>query len=105
MYVRTSCEWIHSEDKMMPPECPQADYVEVTMSDDGDGISDELMEKIFEPFVSTKGEQNAGLGLSIVKNILSSLDGTISCSNNDDRGVTFTIRLPIARKFEEYGAE
>jgi C4-dicarboxylate-specific signal transduction histidine kinase len=52
------------------------------------------MENIFNPVTSSKGREHAGLGLTIVRNLVSGLSGTISCRNKPEGGAEFTILLP-----------
>lgn len=61
--------------------------------DNGCGISSELSEKIFETGFTTKGSLGQGMGLSIVKEILETMDGSISLSTSDGK-TCFTITLP-----------
>ncbi|HAA01895.1 MAG TPA: hypothetical protein DCE18_00825 [Syntrophobacteraceae bacterium] len=70
-------------------------YVEIIISDDGPGISEEIKAKLFEPFATTKKDNHSGLGLSIVHNLVKTLKGTISCESALGKGTTFKIRLPI----------
>lgn len=67
----------------------------IKISDEGIGLSDEALEKIFQPFYSTKpvGE-GSGLGLSVVHGIVMSHKGTILAENNSEKGATFTVVLP-----------
>jgi signal transduction histidine kinase len=69
-------------------------YVETTIRDDGSGIPDAIKSRLFEPFVTSKGEGHAGLGLSISHDIIRELDGTMSCQSDEMSGTTFTITLP-----------
>ena len=71
-------------------------YVEVVIRDDGPGISDEIKTRLFEPYASTKAGNHSGLGLSIVHNIIETLNGTISCDSEPGKGTTFNIALPIS---------
>ena len=65
------------------------------ISDEGPGISDEALEKIFQPFFTTKrAGDGSGLGLSVVQGIVSSHKGKILATNNSDKGTTFTVTLP-----------
>lgn len=70
------------------------EYVEITLRDDGPGIPAEVMESLFKPVASSKGAGHAGLGLSIVKNIVDELDGKIFCRSNGISGTVFQILLP-----------
>ena len=63
------------------------------ISDNGKGISPSLTGKIFEPKFTTKNS-GMGLGLGIIKNIIESHNGTISFVSKQEKGTTFTIRLP-----------
>ncbi len=72
------------------------EFVEITVSDTGEGITDENMSKIFDPFFTTKPVgKGTGLGLSISYRIIMEHRGTISVRRNDTAGVTFLIRLPV----------
>ncbi len=72
------------------------EFVEITVSDTGEGISDENMSKIFDPFFTTKPiGKGTGLGLSISYRIIMEHRGTISVRRNDTAGVTFLIRFPV----------
>jgi signal transduction histidine kinase len=73
-------------------------YVEVTISDDGPGIPDEIRSRLFDPFVSSKGGGHSGLGLSIVHNIVRSMHGTITCESEEGKGAAFIIAIPIINK-------
>ena len=70
-------------------------FVEVTVADDGPGISDEIKRRIFEPFVSSKGGGHSGLGLSIVLNLINALNGSIVCQSEEGKGTRFKIELPV----------
>lgn len=70
--------------------------VELSVCDQGTGISDEVMAKLFDPFFTTKPVgKGSGLGLSISLGIIQHHGGTISVHNNDFGGVTVVIHLPI----------
>jgi signal transduction histidine kinase len=71
-------------------------FVEITVSDSGEGITEENMSKIFDPFFTTKPVgKGTGLGLSISYRIIMEHRGTISVRRNDTAGVTFLIRIPV----------
>ena len=76
-------------------------HFEIAIIDHGTGISAEVETKIFEPFFTTKDGLKTGglgLGLSISKSIVESLQGTLSFENNETAGTTVRIRLPLASK-------
>ena len=65
--------------------------------DNGCGIADDIQDKIFEPFTTTKrGEGGSGLGLHLVYNLVTqALGGTIALVNKNESGVSFEINFPI----------
>lgn len=69
--------------------------LEIIISDTGKGIPTEIMPQIFDLYISSKKENHSGMGLSIVKGIVESLHGTITCTNNKDKGATFKITFPL----------
>jgi two-component system NtrC family sensor kinase len=70
------------------------DYIEVKISDNGCGIHEEDISKIFEPFYSTKGQKGTGLGLAVIWGIIDNHDGTINVESEVNKGTTFTVLLP-----------
>ncbi len=74
--------------------------VELSVSDNGSGFSDELVGKIFEPYVTSK-PKGSGLGLAIVKKIVEEHGGVISAENRREGGAHIVIRLPVAFQFME----
>jgi two-component system NtrC family sensor kinase len=73
-----------------------ANNVEISFSDTGCGIPDDVLPKIFDPFFTTKpvGE-GTGLGLSIVHKIVKSHGGSIKVRTTPKKGTTFTVMLPV----------
>jgi signal transduction histidine kinase/HD-like signal output (HDOD) protein len=69
--------------------------IEISIQDNGPGIPAVIKEKLFEPYNSTKGPDNSGLGLSIVHSIIRSLSGSITCKSRVNEGTCFTILLPV----------
>lgn len=74
----------------------QAKDVVITIADHGIGISQQMLEQVCEPFVTTKrGRGGAGLGLSIVSNLVrGSLEGELSLASQEGKGLTATLTLP-----------
>lgn len=69
------------------------DFLEMSISDTGHGISENIMDKIFIPFFTTK-DRGTGLGLAIVHKIVVSHGGSIFVDSSDN-GTTFRIRFPL----------
>ena len=69
--------------------------VTVAISDNGPGIPEEHIDRIFDPFFSTKAEYGTGLGLSITFGIVQKLGGRIDVQSEVGSGATFTVRLPL----------
>lgn len=76
------------------------EYAVIEIRDTGKGIPKEELDKIFDPFFSTK-ESGTGLGLAITSGIIAQHSGTITVDSRPGEGSTFTIRLP----FKQDGAD
>lgn len=74
----------------------QENYVRIDFIDQGEGISEDNLEKIFEPFFTTKA-RGTGLGLAITKQIIDMHQGVISIDSEQGSGTTVSIRLPLVR--------
>lgn len=78
------------------------DMVSVTIKDDGCGIPKADLERVFEPFFSTRtGKGGTGLGLSITSGLIQELGGDIRVESEVGKGTSFTIILPIQPKKKE----
>jgi PAS domain S-box-containing protein len=74
----------------------EGDRLNLSFADNGTGMPEDVREKIFEPFFSTKGAQGTGLGLSVSYSIIERHEGVIKVESEVDRGTTFTIDIPAA---------
>ncbi len=73
------------------------DRVTISFNDEGEGISEDLLEKIWDPFFTTK-ESGTGLGLGIVQNIIGSHGGNIKFENRASGGARVTVELPVTQE-------
>ena len=69
-------------------------YVELTVEDSGPGVGEEVMDALFEPYVTTK-TGGSGLGLAIVKKIVDEHNGLVWVENQPQGGARFIVRLPV----------
>jgi two-component system, NtrC family, nitrogen regulation sensor histidine kinase NtrY len=74
--------------------CEDGSCVELAISDTGHGLTDEIRERLFLPFYSTK-HRGTGLGLSIAAKIVQEHGGTIRAESNTPKGARFLLRLPL----------
>jgi len=74
-----------------------SDQVHIQVEDRGPGIAPDLLDRIYDPFFTTKeAEKGVGLGLAVVYGIVESHAGTVDVESRPGRGAVFTVRLPIA---------
>lgn len=94
-------------------QCPvltESNYLCIEVSDTGKGLNQDDLRKIFEPFYRVQGDHHAqiagtGIGLSLVRSIVSQHDGCIWAESNENKGTCFKILLPDTEKQTEKKAE
>jgi PAS domain S-box-containing protein len=81
-------------------EVREGDYIVLTISDTGVGISPEATERIFEPFYTKKvmGRSGTGLGMAVVWGTVKDHSGYIELKTAEGKGTTFSIYLPVSRR-------
>ncbi len=80
---------------------PPGRYVEVTVTDTGSGMSEDVLRRVFEPYFTTKPRgKGTGLGLSTAYGLVSQAAGLITCRSEPGHGSVFTVCLPAARRVE-----
>jgi two-component system NtrC family sensor kinase len=95
LYVRKGIGENIGEDELNEEKMSQ--FLEMTCSDNGTGMTPEVMAHIFEPFYTTKGEkQGTGLGLPVSYGIIERHGGQIEVQSTPGRGTTFKIKLPVS---------
>src|SRR5262245_30936692 len=86
------------EDHSRPGELASNEYVTLSVSDTGSGMTQEVLKKAFEPFFTTKGVgSGTGLGLSQVYGIAKQSGGSVRIDTEVGRGTTVTVYLPRTR--------
>ncbi len=82
---------------------PGVEYVDLVVEDNGPGFAAEVLEHLFEPYVTTK-PRGTGLGLAIVKKIVEEHGGVIQAEPNDNGGARLRVRLQAVARREETGS-
>ena len=77
---------------------PPGTYMKLAIRDTGKGIPPEIMDRIFEPYFTTKAlGRGTGLGLSVIHGIIKSHNGAITCRSSVNEGTTFEVFLPLIK--------
>lgn len=78
-------------------EVKMIDFIKISISDTGCGISDDHMKDIFDPFYTTKGNKGTGLGLAMVRRAVRDFGGFITVDSKVGKGTIFNIYIPEYR--------
>lgn len=78
------------------------DYVTICIRDTGIGMTQEQIERLGEPYYSTKGKNGTGLGMMVVYSIVRAMNGFIQVESILDTGTTFHIKFPTITSFKKY---
>jgi len=70
--------------------------VVIQVADTGPGVPDDIRDRLFDPFATTKGGENSGLGLSVCHGLIKAFNGDIRLIDMEGFGAAFEIRLPSA---------
>jgi signal transduction histidine kinase len=73
------------------------DFGTVAVSDTGPGIPEEMKDRLFKPFVTSK-QGGSGIGLALVKRFVDNFGGSVSVDSQIGKGTTFKLKLPLAQK-------
>jgi two-component system cell cycle sensor histidine kinase/response regulator CckA len=104
--VRTANVTAQEAERLSYKGMPPADYVRIDVTDTGTGIPAEIVDKIFEPFFSTKEVgKGTGLGLSTVYGIVKQTGGFVYVDSEADKGTSFRIFLPRHHQEKELPPE
>jgi signal transduction histidine kinase/CheY-like chemotaxis protein len=81
----------------LPADLPPGDYIAITVTDTGTGMSPEVLARVFEPFFTTKGiGKGTGLGLSMVYSTMQQMGGDIEVASRPGEGTSVRLMLPAA---------
>ncbi|MEO1227764.1 MAG: ATP-binding protein [Myxococcota bacterium] len=96
------CRRLGEERDVRGGRLPAGWYAIVRVEDDGPGMAPELLERVFEPFVTTKlGGRGAGLGLATVRDVMVQHRGAVDVTSTVDEGTTFELFFPNELGVEE----
>jgi PAS domain S-box-containing protein len=93
--IKISCENIADITTETCLSLPGEKYIKITIADNGGGIPEKYLDKIFDPYFSTK-QEGSGLGLAVTHSIINKHDGHIFVRSKSGEGATFTIYLPAS---------
>lgn len=97
--VTVKTTFIESDDKVMLLHVTSGEYVEFTVTDTGVGIGPDVVEKIFDPYFTTKEiGKGTGMGLAIIHRIMKDYGGTITVETQLGQGTTFHVYFPVIEK-------
>ena len=102
--VKTTC--IASPLSFFETQIPLGEYVELTVSDTGSGIGPDIIDKIFDPYFTTKGiGKGTGMGLAITHGIIKGYGGAITVESALGKGSTFHVYFPVIKEEAKETAE
>ena len=100
--IKINCKNISSIDKHSLHKKGKGQFVKICIQDTGIGIPKNIIEKIFDPYYTTKSE-GSGLGLAITQSIINKHKGELLVESSPGDGSTFTIYLPASEKIKSHG--
>ena len=101
--IENAIKFSHKNGKIDIKLSKEKEYITVTIKDNGIGIADDELEKIFERFYQidkSHSEEGSGLGLAIVKRIIELSEGEIKIQSEENKGTMVIVKLPAINKVE-----
>jgi PAS domain S-box-containing protein len=93
---------LNNQSRLPLPDLKPDNYLKITVSDTGPGISPDIIGSIFEPYFTTKGVgKGTGMGLALTHGIVESYGGKITVDSELGKGTVFSIYLPATTKHED----
>ena len=77
------------------------EHLVLQVSDTGTGMAPEVLDRLFDPFFTTRGQQGTGLGLAVVHGVVEALGGAVNVHSHPGAGSRFTLYLPVAAGLAE----
>ncbi|HEY3788969.1 MAG TPA: ATP-binding protein, partial [Urbifossiella sp.] len=99
--VRTAMAAVAADRGGWPDNCPPGDYVALTVTDTGCGMTDDVKERAFTRFFTTKGSKGTGLGLATVRDIVHAAEGHIEVESSPEWGTSVRVFWPVATENDE----
>lgn len=99
--IRTAIANVASGRRGWPDVCPLGEYVALTVSDTGCGMTDEVKARAFTRFFTTKGANGTGLGLATVRDIVQAAGGHVELESSLDWGTSVRVFWPAATEEDE----
>ncbi len=94
--VKNAVEAVDGDGRLTLTVRPVPDAVELRVADNGPGIAESVRDRLFTPYVTTKGSRGTGLGLALSHRIILEHGGSIEARDAEGGGACFVIRLPAA---------
>ncbi len=95
--IKNGAEAMQNEGEITITSRLDNNYIAIDISDEGQGVPEEMLEQLNNPFFTTK-QDGTGLGLVITQHILDMHQGTLHISSSQEKGTTFTILLPLEKR-------
>lgn len=98
--IELKSTWLEKDDPRLEAlKVEPGEYVVLTVSDTGPGISPEVIDRIFDPYFTTKQTgKGTGMGLSIIYGIISNYDGAITVDSEPGQGASFHVYFPVIKQ-------
>jgi two-component system cell cycle sensor histidine kinase/response regulator CckA len=102
--LETSVVTLGPQDALRPAQCPPGSYVRIAVRDTGRGMEPQVLQRVFEPFFSTKEPgKGTGLGLAMVDGFVKNHGGFVKVESQPGAGSQFTLHLPALEVSEARG--
>jgi len=103
--IRNSAQAIGEQGSISIRAIAKSNSMSIEIEDSGEGIAEDKLGQIFNPFFTTKGpDQGTGLGLFIVRQVVERNSGQISVKSTVGQGTTFYLRFPISKRIDALNA-